>query len=202
MANFSDLRIIPRRIDIVGPRSKGIDYIGIANSQLKILENEMEIANRGKSELAKIHIGSRTVRLDNGCVVECWTNMNMSGVKITTVGGGEEAVEEKKRCFCTCHVTIGYVQNSRHACYDFIGIDPEKIKYDVLICKKENRYSLLQNVIPMGFTPFFDGQRVLVVFQPEEGKEYVPDTKQGCSMIKARISNVEDLHRRWYEDYR
>ena len=202
MANFSDLRTIPRRLDIVGSRDKGIDYIGMANSQLKILEDSLDLSNKGKPEYAKINIGSRTVRLNNGCIVEAWTNMNMSGVKITTPGGEPTTEEEKKRCFCTCHVATGYVQYSRHACYDFIGVDPEKIKYDVLVCKTEHRYALLQNVLPMCFMPFVDGQRVLVIFEPEEGKGYTPNAKQGCHMIKARISNVKDIHRRWYEDNR
>ena len=54
----------------------------------------------------------------------------------------------------------------------------------------------------MGFTPYKNGQRVLVVFEPEPiSKHYVPNTGQGCAMIRCRITNITDMHKKFYEDF-
>jgi hypothetical protein len=187
MAGYSDLRFIPRRIDIVGPREKGLDYVGMGNSQLKILEQQMALGGQT--------VGSRTVRV-NDCVIECWKSMEMAGVKITTSGGGGEE-EKKRKCFCACHVAIGYVQNNRVDCYDFTDIDKT---YKVVICKSKYKYTLIEGAVPMGFTPYKNGQKVLVIFEPDNINDpYVPNQMQGCHMIKCRISNITESHQKYYE---
>ena len=127
MAGYSDLRFIPRRIDIVGVREKGVNYIGMANSQLKILEEQMSLGRQT--------VGSRTVRV-NDCVIECWKSMDMAGVKITVLGGGE-AGAEKQKCFCACHVALGYVQSHRHSCRE---MQEKKIVYPDTGCRPDGIY--------------------------------------------------------------
>jgi hypothetical protein len=184
---FTGIRPIPKKIEIIGDKDKGINYVGVAESQLKILENDMALGEQT--------IGIRTVNIDN-FIVEAWKTLDMCGVRITIRGAGEEK-KQREKCFCTCHVAIGYVQNHRHACYDYTDLWKT---YDVIVCNKEDHYILIKNVMPMGFTTFRNGEKVLVVFEPDTGEEYIPNIKQGCNMIHCRITTVRETHNKFYID--
>jgi hypothetical protein len=187
--------MIPTKIVIIGDVDVGQMYIGIAKTQLAILEGLMKYQN--------LNEGHRTVKFHNKVVVECYSSFGFHEVRIhvTGVEGYREGVEvsrKKQKCFCACHVATGYIINHRHACYDFTNLDK---MYDVLVCKHKRYYVLLQNMRSLGFTPYKNNEKVLLVYQPEVGHEYIPFKGQGCSMVHCRISNIKETHRRFYEDF-
>ena len=184
-------RPIPKRIDIVGPRVAGMNYIGMAESQLCILEEQMRLFGQ--------NIGSRTIRLPNGDIIEAWKNAGMAGVKITTSGATRRQAASAS-CFCACHVATGFIQNSDHGCPDMTGGTPGETwppTYNVLVCKTETMYVMILNALPMGFTAFHDQQKVMVIFKPDPGSPYVPNIKQGCHMVACRISNITENHNKF-----
>ena len=193
---YSGHRKIPRKIAIYGNRDKGQNYIGMADSQLCILENLMATGRQT--------VGSRTVKLEDGHIVEAWRSMNMSGVNIYTPDQEPETEPHGHQCFCTCHVATGYiVQYANHDCPDMSGGWPGRSYpkyYDVRVCERKTEYVLIQNVLPMSLSSYRNGQEVLVVFQPATGEPYVPHRNQGCDVITCRLTDILETHDRYFHE--
>jgi len=191
--------MIPSKLSIYGNFHIGNLYVGAAKEQMRKLKRSMK---RDANTCPSLNESCSTTHPSPGVVIECWASFSLSEIKITVKGkkeAGEELNEKykKEKCFCACHVAIGYVQNKRHACYDFTDLD---VVYDVVVCKNKNFYSLIENAIPMGFTPYKNGEKVMVIFEPELGEEYIPDINQGCHSIHCRITNIKETHLKFTED--
>ena len=190
---FIGFRPLPKRIDIVGPREQGVNYIGMAEAQLCILEDQMRLFGQ--------NTGTRTMQMPDGTVVEVFKNAGMAQVKITTKGQ-KKGSSGGQACWCGCHVSIGYIRNVvDHGCPDMTDWTPGEtwpITYDVEICKQKDLYTLLLHMLPMGFTTYRNGQKVMVVYDPGSSP-YVPNANQGCNIVTCRITNVNETHPQWLD---
>jgi hypothetical protein len=161
MAGFSGQRKVPRRIDIIGPRDKGMDYIGRAESQLKILENQMDLAEKSGY---KQPIGTRTTRYPWG-VIEAWKTHDLCGVKITTFDLDGKPSKLKRVCFCGCSLTSGKITSKKDmpCCFTHMAFQT----YDVEICKKETMWVILSGIYASDFTYYNTDDMVLVAVMPD-----------------------------------
>lgn len=181
-------RKIPKKTVINGSKQQGQALISRANSELNILQEQMNFQH--------LEQGHRTVKLDNGAVIECWMNHGMSQVNIYTPSYFEEGGAVDKECFCCCHLAVGTIINPYFGCYDWM--DSTKT-YDVEICFHKNRYVLIEGVLPMFMQPFSHGQRVLVVFEPANIDDQYVVAKEGCEMIRCRITNLNCREQKFEE---
>ncbi len=133
---------VPRKIVIAGNKSYGLKFLGEAQSQLAILENQMKFQNLSQ--------GSRKVKLNDNIHIECWSCFSAQGIKITTFGVPEvPPLEFFGECLCLNCFTYGKIIK-RYP--DKINDDTEddilvRILYDVEFCSKDGEYIRLDNYI-------------------------------------------------------
>lgn len=190
MPGYRGYRRVPKKIEIIGDVVKGKTFIGIANSQLKILEQQMSYQNLKQSH--------RTIKVQ-GIVIECWSCFNLQGIKITVTGGGGKKGDTYNLCYCNCHLAHGYIINNRVSCYEPFDYSYSNYSptYDVEVCNREDHYVLITEALPLFGRPFYDGEKVLVLFEPDDINDPYIVGKQGCDMIKARITTLFDKEKRY-----
>lgn len=151
---YTGVRPVPKKIEIIGERAKGVDYIGIADSQLRILENQMSLGNRTT--------GTRTVRMGHA-VIEAWKCNDLCGVRITTTGG-DRVKKKGRKCFCGCSMAGGRILNriDSPCCFSYLDF----LQYDVEVCKKSDRYILMQNIYASDLTLYQQDEKVLLAWMP------------------------------------
>jgi len=179
MAGFTGHRRIPRRTQIVGDIPTGKKLIGYADSQLRILENQMGFQG--------LKQGSRTVRPHRDIVIECWSCFSLQGIKITVLGSGRDKAEKisLEECMCFPCYAMGIVTNvtevtSAEAMMGF------KYLCDLDICsgKKTQLVKYINYPIrPVGWEKYYLGQYVMVSAFCEDGCIMNADTKKSCLTV-------------------
>ncbi len=163
---------IPRKIVVVGNRDYGLRFLGEAQSQLAILENQMKFQNLSQ--------GVRNIKLNDNIHIECWSCFSAQGIKIITVGVPEEIPipELEKKCWCGgCFTYAKIIQKNPSQI-------PEtniliRIQYDVEFCTKDNDYILLQNSIySSSHEEFFIDDIVILGLLPNNEINCCENTKE------------------------
>lgn len=187
MTRIIGARKIPRKIAFIGDRSECQKWVGRADAILQELEERVLRAPLG------INMDSILVDPAPGVVIECKVRFDLRKkaashtVDIYT-GGAYDRKEELYECFCTCHLSHGYVINPRYGCYD-ISSD---ITYDVVVCAKKELYVLIQNAVPLFRRVFADRESVLLLYEPVVETEVYSVGMDGCGITRARITTLKD----------
>ena len=149
--------VIPCKITPEGDKDCARHFIGAAQSQLRILENEMSFLN--------LKQGIRRVRLNPRVTVKAIVCFDLREVIIYCLPIGREGEKElAQECFCCCCWAMGFIigyTEEEHICDDE-GCNDCEIRYDVRVCQK-NRYSLFQGCIPTDFAHYQIGEQVFVI---------------------------------------
>lgn len=159
---------VPTKIVFVGNQVLALRTIGYARQLMGIVENLMLF--QGLSQY------SLTRKLNNGCVVECWSSFGLRQITITAPSKAGGKKPYKQKCFCTSCVALGYIIQVNNItftegvpCYDYIDPMPLKntfycfdITYSVLVCSGQT-YTLFENIKAIDNTPYCKGDKVLVI---------------------------------------
>jgi len=182
-------RKVPKKTVILGDVAKGKQYIGQADSQLNILQNQMRFQ--------KIQQAWRTVRLAKDVVVECFSGFNLSEVRIhaAPLPTGKSALSETRRCFCDCCAAIGKIVSARDV--EDEGWLPNRgldYFYDVEICQK-SKYTLLEDLtVSADHFIHLEGDIVLLIAKPHDEDEDLDiefeDIEEICEWLNWRITSI------------
>jgi len=177
-----EYRKVPKKIVITGDIDRGKTYLGQADSQLNILQNQMRFQD--------LQQGSRTVKLADDVVVECWSCFSLSAVHIHVVpGAGKEAEKkEEKECFCFCNVAVAIVTEAPDGADDADYVPDQDAVYSVSVCS-ENRYVAYEDIKSLDFFPHTVGDIVLVLVKDDVDTE-LPGI-DSCSWGQWCISSVQ-----------
>jgi len=187
---------VPTKVTVSGDVEKGKSYIGLAQSQMNILENQMQFQGLKQS--------SRTVKYSNGLVIECWSCFSLRQVTVFYPGGERFQEEKGKLCFCNCHMSVGQVRyQPNHNAYSHMI--PTTL-YDVLLCYNKERFTFLKNIPSAGFHKYLSGpliidpitnkrsfgwgEPVLLLADFEKVDGAYQEAQVGCGLVKCRIIPV------------
>lgn len=152
-------RKVPKKIVVTGDIDRGRTYIGQADSQLNILQNQMRFQNLDQ--------GWRTVKLAEDVVVECWSCFSLSAVHIhaTPPKPAEKKKEELIReCLCLPCFTAGIVEKvyPEEVTEDDL-IKGVRFTYDISVCN-DTLYILFKDfrIRSAGWEQYYAGQAVWV----------------------------------------
>jgi len=174
-------RKIPKKIVILGDITKGKQYLGQADSQLNILQNQMSFQNLQQSW--------RTVRLAKDVIVECFSGFNLSEVRIhaTPLKPLEPSLEPERLCFCNCCVAIGRIKSSYSIRPDgWLPRVDDKYYYDVEVCQKR-AFLLIENIWSTDHFQHREDDLVLLTARP-----YLEDESQAVDFIDVEICDWID----------
>ncbi len=167
MAGYTGHRKVPKRTVIVGDIEKGKRLIGAADSQLRVLEQSMTFQG--------LKQGSRTRRLRDGSVIECWAGYNLEEVRITVPYTGRKVPEKPELAECTCLpcFALGVVTavnsfiDELHVFDEVLQEYGNKYLHDVDVCSGEGATATLVkfenfDIRAAGWERYYVGQHVLV----------------------------------------
>jgi hypothetical protein len=183
---WTGYRKIPKKVVTNGNTGIAKMAMGIADSQLVRLENDMSHQGIGVSFSTKSYqvAGKRVV-------IEAWSSLNLQGVVIHVLEKGEQPGVGKK-CFCSCHVAEGVITVPKRTmgicnqvdtvystCYYHLSMFGEPVTYDVSVCMNKTHSITIENCITSDFTKYVNNERVMVLWMPEVGQTYDIDGN-GC----------------------
>jgi len=163
-------RKIPTRIEIIGDKSEGEKYYGLARKMMLEMENSMQFQNL--KQLSRFW-------KDQNATIECWHGFGQSMVRITVTGGsgGKARPRKKQECFCLPCFAHGYITA--------VTYDDPCSYYGVEVCQKEEAgassykgkwispelgrvgtYVLFTGVLALDYGIYEVGQPVLVSLVP------------------------------------
>lgn len=189
-------RKVTRKIAYIGDTDECQAWQGRADSLLQELEERVL-----RSPL-KLNMGSLVHTAADGVVIECKVLFDKRQKKpahtiAIFTGGAYDRRETYFECFCTCHLSHGYVINQRFGCYDLTA----DITYDVVICARKELYIFIEGAIPLFRQVFQSGQSVLLLYEPVDLDDPYESGMDGCSMTQARITNIQDDEYRFVEKW-
>lgn len=197
MAGYSGYRKVPRKVMLVGDFEQGKKLIGEADSQLRILEQQMTFQGLKQSY--------RTIRPRPGIIITCWSCFTLQGVRIIT-GGGKGIIEETLReCWCNCNFSIGQIIELTG------GLNGESVEeledhsvrvYSVKACNHRDHYVLYENTLASDFTVYAAGD--VVVLMAYKDKRFLchsgGEITFGCSPRKVVLGDDETVAEMLAED--
>jgi len=158
MSGYIGYRKVPRKLVIVGDVNTGKKFLGEADSQLRILEQQMTFQG--------LKQGYRTIKPCSKVIISCWSCFSIQGVVISIKGGKKLPEEILRECWCNCNFSIGQVIELTGG----LGgetveeLDTYSIKtYSVKACNRKEIYLLYENVIASDFTVYTSGQVVILM---------------------------------------
>jgi hypothetical protein len=179
-------RRVPKRIVITGDVDRGKTYIGQADSQLNILQNQMQFQN--------LKQGWRTVRLADDVVVECWSCFSLSAVRIHVTPSryvDEKREREEKWCLCFPCFASGVIEKvfPEEATEDDL-INGVRFTYDISVCTG-SAYVLFKDfkIRSAGWGKYYNGQLVWVSLDIMS----IDSIPRCCEDTKCLINREKDL---------
>lgn len=137
-------RKVPKKIVLLGDIAEARRYIGVADSQLAILEEQLMISPLNLKQ------GRRVYRAGH-IEIECIKILNITTVVITAATRKAErgkAAELYKECFCNCNFATGIVLDY----FDELRWPDPNARYSVEACNKKNIYVLYDGCGMTDFT--------------------------------------------------
>lgn len=140
---------IPVKIVSHGPPSDTRIWVGRGYKEMRILEEAMSF--RG------LKIGERKVEPHEGVLILCTVTYGLRVIEIVAGGGRGRREWYDRSCLCNCNFSLGFI----HSICDeeLLG----STLYNVLACSGKKRYVLHRRVLASDFTPYVQGQKVLLV---------------------------------------
>ncbi len=188
MPGYTGHRGVPRKVVCEGNLEESKRLIGEADSQLRILEQQMTF--QGLKQAV------RTVRPFPGVLIQCWSCFTQQGVRIITPGGQPDKVEITLReCLCGCNFAVGQI-------VEVIEVENADYKlYTVKACNSKT-YTQYENILGSDFTPWEVGQVVLLMAYNDFLYDCCNSTynSTGCSPLKDETNEV--LAESWRSTYR
>lgn len=163
-------RPIPKKITIYGDFQKGKMLIGWADSQLRILENQM--INSGCS------CGQRRINHPSGGNVICSYAERIRTIDIYYPVESVVNKEKTQKCWCNCNFSIGQITSVSYAetLYPVL---------EVLACYNEEHHVIYQDIIGSDWIPWEVGMIVIVLAYNDFLYDCYRDTfnSTGCKPI-------------------
>ncbi len=199
MAGYTGYRKVPRKVVITGDKDAGRTLIGAADSQLRILEQQMTFQGLKQAY--------RTVRPYPGVTIYCWSCFTLQGVTISTEGGKKQFEEQLRECWCNCNFAVGKIMEVYEDLKDYRVLD-------VIACNNEVRYVRYENILGTDWTPWEKGMPVILmayagkIFRCDHSDFASLGSSKGCRPIDSGdtddvLSGSTTLHEEgWYPTYR
>jgi hypothetical protein len=183
-------RKVPKKIIITGDIDRGKTYIGQADSQLNILQNQMRFQN--------LKQGWRTVKLADDVVVECWSCFSLSAVRIHVVPAGpevEKLEEEKKKCLCFPCFAFGVIEEITTEYNTQQLENGYRYYYNVSVCD-DDTYVLFENysIKSAGWERYHAGQYVLVSVDAANPADVFPDCCKDSDCLVSDRTDDEKMY--------
>ena len=185
---------IPIGVSLVGDIPRCYQYIGLAKSQLDILERQLSFQ--------EINVGARSVKPFSGVTIKAWTCFNYRKVSIY-VDPLEDVPEKpkdkpkKRECFCNCSFSVGKVLSVSDDTIDDAPL------YDVVACNgsgEDSDYYIFTNTLATDFTKYLEGDTVILIPYNENLFSCCTETvwPTGCNPKRSEYDTSNDEWRTTY----